>query len=197
MAFKHISLLWSAKSVIMCHVGDTAFLPVQKTHITRSRGWYGIFVFGPRADMGVSGWYGVWYENCHIITSIYNTSDSGFMAWASDEGLDQHAHSCADWCGQSLFVDICLSIQGDNEGPGRPARRLICTSVSSNYIRALFVRFASYVDCFLITIIYVEISTHSLEVYIFGEKHFNVVHANKELHCFILHNIKGIYAQTY
>ena len=21
----------------------------------------------PRADMGVSGWYGVWYENCHII----------------------------------------------------------------------------------------------------------------------------------
>ena len=23
--------------------------------------------FGPRADMGVSGWYGVWYENCHII----------------------------------------------------------------------------------------------------------------------------------
>ena len=36
--FKHISLLWSAKGVIMGHVGDTAFLPMQKTHITRLRG---------------------------------------------------------------------------------------------------------------------------------------------------------------
>ena len=52
MAFKHISLLWSAKGVIMIHVsdtaficpgkkpispghvGDTAFLPGQKTYIT-------------------------------------------------------------------------------------------------------------------------------------------------------------------
>ena len=51
MAFKHISLLWSAKSVLVGHVGDTAFLPGrypispghvgdtaflpgQKTHIT-------------------------------------------------------------------------------------------------------------------------------------------------------------------
>ena len=43
--------------------------------------WYGNFhiiphispgaSFGPRADMGVSGWYGVWYENCRIIISIY------------------------------------------------------------------------------------------------------------------------------
>ena len=23
--------------------------------------------YQPEADMGVSGWYGVWYENCHII----------------------------------------------------------------------------------------------------------------------------------
>ena len=38
MAFKHISLLLSAKVVIMGHVGDMAFLPGQKTHITRSRG---------------------------------------------------------------------------------------------------------------------------------------------------------------
>ena len=41
MAFKHISLLWSAKGVIMGHVGDIAFLSRQKTHITRSHGWYG------------------------------------------------------------------------------------------------------------------------------------------------------------
>ena len=34
MAFKHILLLWSAKGVIMGHVGDTAFLPGQKIHIT-------------------------------------------------------------------------------------------------------------------------------------------------------------------
>ena len=38
MTFNHISVLWSAKGVIMGHVGDTAFLPGQKTHITRSRG---------------------------------------------------------------------------------------------------------------------------------------------------------------
>ena len=30
MAFKHISRLWSAKGVIMGHMGDTAFLPGQK-----------------------------------------------------------------------------------------------------------------------------------------------------------------------
>ena len=30
MAFKHISLLWSAKGVKMSYVGDTAFLPVPK-----------------------------------------------------------------------------------------------------------------------------------------------------------------------
>ena len=40
MAFKHISLLWSAKVMIMGHVGDTAFLQGQKTHITRPHGWY-------------------------------------------------------------------------------------------------------------------------------------------------------------
>ena len=27
--------------------------------------------FGPWADMGISGWYGVWYETCHIKISIY------------------------------------------------------------------------------------------------------------------------------
>ena len=43
MAFKHMSLLWSAKGVIMGHVGDMPFMPGQKTHITRSRGWYGFF----------------------------------------------------------------------------------------------------------------------------------------------------------
>ena len=39
---KHISLLWRAKGVID-HVGDTAFLLGQKTHITRSRGWHCFF----------------------------------------------------------------------------------------------------------------------------------------------------------
>ena len=34
MAFKHISLLWSAKGVIMDHVDDTAFCPGKKKHIT-------------------------------------------------------------------------------------------------------------------------------------------------------------------
>ena len=38
MAFKHISLLLSAKGGMMGDVGDTTFLPVEKTHITRSRG---------------------------------------------------------------------------------------------------------------------------------------------------------------
>ena len=28
--------------------------------------------FCPWADMGGSGWYGVWYENCHIIISMYH-----------------------------------------------------------------------------------------------------------------------------
>ena len=123
MASKHISLLWSAKGVIMGHVGDMAFLPGQKIHITWShclckkpisphlensvvlpltphtisnrqtcqkekcminRLLYGNFhiiphinprpisAISPRADMGVSGWYGVWYENCHVIISIYD-----------------------------------------------------------------------------------------------------------------------------
>ena len=43
MAFKHMSLLWSAKGVIMDNVGDTAFLPEQTTYITRSLRWYGFF----------------------------------------------------------------------------------------------------------------------------------------------------------
>ena len=30
MAFKHITLLWSEKSMLMGHVGDTACLPDQK-----------------------------------------------------------------------------------------------------------------------------------------------------------------------
>ena len=32
---------------------------------------YPISTLNPRDDKGVSGWYGVWYENCHIIVSIY------------------------------------------------------------------------------------------------------------------------------
>ena len=35
---------------------------------------------GPRADMGVSGWYGAWYENCHIIISIYFEWYIGFFS---------------------------------------------------------------------------------------------------------------------
>ena len=47
MAFKQIPLLWwSAKGVIMGHVGNTAFLFGQKTHITRSCGWYSFFARG-------------------------------------------------------------------------------------------------------------------------------------------------------
>ena len=38
MAFKPISRLWSTKGVIMGQVGDMAFLPGQKTHITKSCG---------------------------------------------------------------------------------------------------------------------------------------------------------------
>ena len=38
MALKQITLLWSAKGVIMGHVDDTAFLPEAKTYITRSCG---------------------------------------------------------------------------------------------------------------------------------------------------------------
>ena len=30
----------------------------------------GSSAFGPRADMSVSGWYGVWYENCQIIVYL-------------------------------------------------------------------------------------------------------------------------------
>ena len=44
--------------------------PYQPEGRLRPSGWYGCLVFGPRADMGVSGWYGVWYENCHIITYL-------------------------------------------------------------------------------------------------------------------------------
>ena len=50
----------------------------QKEKCTINRLWYHMAIFilypisaeDPRADMGVSGWYGVWYENCHIIISI-------------------------------------------------------------------------------------------------------------------------------
>ena len=61
MAFKHISLLWSAKGVIMGQVGDTAFLPVQKAHITTFESMINISThissraFGPLADVSVSG----------------------------------------------------------------------------------------------------------------------------------------------
>ena len=89
IAFKLTSLLCSAKGVIMGHVGDTAFLPGQKTHITTfkcmiNRLWYGNFhiiphidpwhisAFGPRADMG-SQVDMAYDENCHIIISIYRT----------------------------------------------------------------------------------------------------------------------------
>jgi hypothetical protein len=27
--------------------------------------------FGPLANMGVSGWYKVWYENCYILISYH------------------------------------------------------------------------------------------------------------------------------
>ena len=34
------------------------------------------WAFGPQTDMGVLGWYGVWYEKCHKIISInYFMSD--------------------------------------------------------------------------------------------------------------------------
>ena len=42
--------------------------------------------------------------------------------------------------------------------------------------------------------VYVEICTHSLEVYIFGEKHCNMFHANKE---FVFVKIPSIYFSNY
>ena len=38
-------------------------ISTRDTHISPRARW----PTGPRADMSVSGWYGVWYENCHII----------------------------------------------------------------------------------------------------------------------------------
>ena len=40
--------------------------------------------------------------------------------------------------------------------------------------------------------VYVEICTHSLEVYIFGEKHCNMFHANKE---FVLYCVVFLYSK--
>ena len=37
--------------------------------------------FSPRADMGVLGWYGVWYENCHIIIYLSYIFLSGKFAY--------------------------------------------------------------------------------------------------------------------
>ena len=57
MAFKHIrvSVLWSAKCVIMGHLDDTAFLPGQKTHITMHVGdIYFFFFFFARAEKPTS-----------------------------------------------------------------------------------------------------------------------------------------------
>ena len=60
MDFEHISQLWSAKGVIMGHVGDKtlspghvankAFLPWQKTHIT---------TFGALGDLAVDSAYDI------------------------------------------------------------------------------------------------------------------------------------------
>ena len=36
MAFKHISFLWSEKGMIVGHMGDTALLLGQKTHLEHS-----------------------------------------------------------------------------------------------------------------------------------------------------------------
>ena len=53
--------------------------------------------------------------------------------------------------------------------------------------RGLFVRCASYNVVLDNYHVYVEIRTHSLEVYIFGEKHCNMFHANKEfVFCIVL-----------
>ena len=38
-------------------------ISIRDTHISPR-------AFSPRADMGVSGWYGVWYENSHIINYL-------------------------------------------------------------------------------------------------------------------------------
>ena len=46
----------------------------QKEKCMINRLWYGNF----RADMGVSDWYRVWYENCHIYLIIWFL----FLAWA-------------------------------------------------------------------------------------------------------------------
>ena len=93
MAFKHISLLWSAKRVIMGHMGDTAFLVHRQnahiTHITTfkcmiNRLWYGNFHIIPHINprpilaLGLSAFGLIWvsrvdmgYENYQIIISIY------------------------------------------------------------------------------------------------------------------------------
>ena len=73
MAFKHISFLWSTKGVIMVHMGDTAFL--QKTHITRSCGWYGFFACAknPYHHFQSTGrsclWFHIriWYQICKLV----------------------------------------------------------------------------------------------------------------------------------
>ena len=37
----------------------------------------------PRADIGVSGWYGVWYRFCHVLFSIYNIFAIKYRMFAS------------------------------------------------------------------------------------------------------------------
>ena len=49
--------------------------------------------FGPLADMGVSGWYGVWYENCHIITSYYYTCIFTGNLWLFVDSTERYCHS--------------------------------------------------------------------------------------------------------
>ena len=50
MAFKHISLLWNKKGVIMGHTGAMVLLPGKKTHITPF-GALGNLVFDSTYDM--------------------------------------------------------------------------------------------------------------------------------------------------
>ena len=81
-----------------------------------------------------------------------------------------------------------LKYSGRQRGPGSACAKADLYQRVLKLHKGPFRAFCIICCCFLITIIYVEISTHSLEVYIFGEKHFNVVHANKEF-CIVLYCI--------
>ena len=64
------AFIWTKYIIIGYHILIFLSHPIstRDTHISQR-------AEGPRTNMGISGWYGVWYENWHVITYLWYTSN--------------------------------------------------------------------------------------------------------------------------